>query len=283
MIAGQLKTHLEEQFKFKIASAQPMSGGDINAVYLLSTQENAFVLKVNKAERFPRMFEKEANGLKALEDTKAIDVPEVLGFGDCKSNTYLLMEHKASCTIKTGFWERFGEQLATMHKNTRLNFGFDEDNYIGSLLQNNQPEDSASAFYIQQRLMPQFKMAIDNGYEFKHLDTFYKQVERLIPNEPPALIHGDLWSGNYLVNQNSEPCLIDPAVAFASREMDLAMMKLSGGFDEVLFKAYNEVFPLEHAWEDRISLWQLYYILVHVNLFGGHYYSRAKEIMSHYC
>jgi hypothetical protein len=114
------------------------------------------------------------------------------------------------------------------------------------------------------------------------LDAFYKQVEQLIPDELPALIHGDLWSGNYLVNSENKPCLIDPAVAYAPREMDLAMMKLFGGFDERMFQAYQESFPLENDFEERIPLWQLYFILAHVNLFGGHYYSRAKEIMAYY-
>jgi hypothetical protein len=125
-------------------------------------------------------------------------------------------------------------------------------------------------------------MAAENGYDFRNLDSFYQKVAQLIPEEKPALIHGDLWSGNYLVNANNKPCLIDPAVAYGPREMDLAMMQLFGGFDNRLLSVYNEAFPLEKDWKARIKLWQLYYILGHVNLFGGHYYTSAKDIISRY-
>lgn len=282
MLTEDLISHLEKRFDFNISSSQALTGGDINAVYLLREKSNKYVLKINQAGSFPGMFQKEANGLKALRDTGAIDVPEVLGYGDFKANTYLVMVYRDTGRMDGQFWEVFGEQLATLHQNSRSNFGFDEDNYIGSLPQYNSSADSAAEFYIQQRLEPQFKIAKELGYSFRNLEAFYQSIERRIPDEAPALIHGDLWSGNYLVNSDNMPCLIDPAVAYASREMDLAMMKLFGGFDESLFRIYEECFPLQQGWKERIPLWQLYHILVHVNLFGGHYYSRAKEIMKTY-
>lgn len=130
--------------------------------------------------------------------------------------------------------------------------------------------------------MPQFQLACENGYEFAQLDTFYKKLEQLIPEEKSSLIHGDLWSGNYLINAQDQPCLIDPAVSYAPREMDLAMMRLFGGFEHRLFLAYDKAFPLEEDWEERLQLWQLYYILGHVNLFGGNYYTSAKAIIKRY-
>jgi fructosamine-3-kinase len=282
MLSAEFKTYLEEGFDFIIKSTQGLSGGDINSVYHIKTNDDHFVIKVNDVDAFPGMFQKEANGLMVLRDTRSIDVPQVLGFGDFEDSTYLLLEYKESGIVDRQFWELFGHQLAALHRNSRESFGFDEDNYIGSLPQYNRNKKPASEFFIEQRLKPQFKMANERGFNFNNLDAFYKQVEQLIPDELPALIHGDLWSGNYLVNSENKPCLIDPAVAYAPREMDLAMMKLFGGFDERMFQAYQESFPLENDFEERIPLWQLYYILAHVNLFGGHYYSRAKEIMAYY-
>lgn len=282
MFSEDLKHHLEERFGFAIQSSQPLRGGDINSVYLLQCKNIEVVIKVNKADLFPDMFQKESNGLYALRSTQAIDVPQVMGYGDYNSKTYLVMEFKKSGQTGQGFWELFGEQLANLHRNTQEAFGFKEDNYIGSLPQYNRSARSASEFYIEQRLQPQFQMASERGYKFDHLEKFYQIIEQIIPDEPPALIHGDLWSGNYMVNSDNNPCLIDPAVAYAPREMDLAMMKLFGGFDDQMFQAYHASFPLEKDWEKRIPLWQLYYILVHVKLFGGHYYQRAKEVLGYY-
>ena len=125
-------------------------------------------------------------------------------------------------------------------------------------------------------------MASENGFQFKKLTSFYKTISKIIPNEAPSLIHGDLWSGNYMVSKKSQAVLIDPAVAFAPREMDIAMMKLFGGFSEELIINYNSIFPLEKGWEDRVSLWQLYYLLVHLNLFGSSYLPKVKSIINKY-
>ena len=282
MLSEDLKHHLEERFDFTINSTQALRGGDINSVYLLQCKDVEVVLKVNKAELFPDLFQKESNGLYALGSTQAIDVPRVLGYGDYSSQTYLVMEFKKSGQTSQGFWELFGQQLADLHRNTQESFGFMEDNYIGSLPQYNGSAASASAFYREQRLKPQFQMASKRGYEFENIEILYQKLEQIIPDEPPALIHGDLWSGNYMVNVDDNPCLIDPAVAYAPREMDLAMMKLFGGFDDQMYTAYQESFPLEKDWEDRMGLWQLYYILVHVNIFGGNYYKRAKDLIEYY-
>lgn len=282
MLTKDFKNHLEERFEFTITSFQALSGGDINEVFHLVGNNSDVILKVNDVNAFPDLFQKEANGLKALAETNSIDIPDVLGYGDFKTNTYLLMEYKDSVNASNSFWECFGQQLADLHRHTQDTFGFTEDNYIGSLPQYNRHVKTASEFFIQQRLEPQFEMASQRGYDFDNLKGFYHNLKQIIPDEPPALIHGDLWSGNYLINSEHNPCLIDPAVAYAPREMDLAMMKLFGGFDDLMFRAYQDAFPLEKGWEKRILLWQLYYILVHVNLFGGHYYQRAKGVLSYY-
>lgn len=282
MLSPDFKKHLEDRFDFCIKGQQALNGGDINDAYLLSSEDDQLVLKVNQVKNFPDLFQKEANGLHMLRSTETIDVPKVYGYGNFDNFTYLLIEYKKPGKVRPQFWEDFGQQLAALHQQTNATFGFSEDNYVGSLQQYNGSAEKASEFYIEQRLKPQFEIATKNGFTFENLESFYQKVEHLVPDEPPALIHGDLWSGNYVVNSEHQPCLIDPAVAYAPREMDLAMMKLFGGFDDKIFETYHEHFPLEKDWEQRLGLWQLYYILVHLNIFGGHYYSRAKELMSQY-
>ncbi|TBW30279.1 fructosamine kinase family protein [Gramella sp. KN1008] len=260
-------------------SSSPLSGGDINEVYLLVGPSEKFVVKLNNTSRFPGMFEAERLGLQKLAEPEVIDVPKPLATGAIKEMAYLLLEYKDSGRKSSNFWESFGEQMAKLHKTTAEDFGLEKDNYIGSLPQYNDKKDSAAEFYISMRLQPQIKMARDKGFQLNVSDNFYRNCEQLIPQEPPALVHGDLWNGNYLVNSKGLPCLIDPAVAFAPREMDLGMMKLFGGFQDQLFQTYNEVLPLESGWQERIPLWQLYYLLVHLNIFGAGYRSQVTSII----
>lgn len=281
MLDADFTIHLNQSFSFSIKQATPLSGGDINAVFLLTTDQGNFVIKINDAQRFPEMFSLEKLGLESLAQSKSFITPEVLNVGTFKTKSYLLLEHIESGKPSVDFDEIFANNLAKMHQTTSA-FGFQKDNYIGSLPQYNTEEASAADFYIKQRLMPQFKMAADRGFAFGDVDLLYKSIPDLIPDEPAALIHGDLWGGNFMVNSDGNPVLIDPATCYAPREMDLAMMRLFGGFNENTFDKYHEVFPLCEGWKARIKLWQLYYILVHVNLFGGHYYDTANSILKTY-
>lgn len=262
--------------------AKPLSGGDINEVFLLKCQEGNFVVKLNDASKFPGMFATEMKGLQLLDKTSTFKIPKVIGTGEIKNTSYLLMEFISSGQPNLNFSKLFAEHLAKLHKTTSNEFGLDHDNYIGSLPQKNGSCVIASEFYITQRLEPQFKMASEKSFQFKNLDKFYRNISEEIPNEAPSLIHGDLWGGNFMVSETGQPVLIDPAVAFAPREMDLGMMKLFGGFSEEIFVQYNSVFPLNPEWEKRIPLWQLYYLLVHLNLFGSEYLQRVKSIISNY-
>lgn len=282
MLSKELIKHFESLLSEEVKSTKHLSGGDINEVFLLSTSTRELVVKLNSASRFPKMFETEAKGLQELRKVNGFRVPKVLGYGECNDDSFLTLEY-----IKTGkktrnFWRMFGIQLADLHSHSASYFGFESDNYIGSLPQYNSKDSSAARFYITQRLQPQFAMAIKRGFSFPNLDSFYTAVENEIPNEPSSLIHGDLWSGNFMVDVNSYPCLIDPTVAYAPREMDIAMMNLFGGFDEEVFEVYNDIFPLTNDWKERLPLWQLYYLLVHLNLFGKSYYNSVRGILNRY-
>ncbi len=282
MLSKKLISHFENLLSKKIIKAKPLSGGDINEVYLLITSSRKLVVKLNSVARFPGMFEAETEGLQELRKPNVFTVPKVLHSGSCNDDAYLLLEYMDSGNQTESFWVVFGEQLALLHKQSKPYFGFENDNYIGSLPQYNTFCNSAIEFYITQRLQPQFEMASQKGFSFGSLDSFYNNLETEIPNERSNLIHGDLWSGNYIIDTKGYPCLIDPSVSYAPREMDLAMMHLFGGFDQELFDVYNEIFPLIENWKERISLWQLYYLLVHLNLFGSSYFPGIQSIIKKY-
>lgn len=267
---------------FCVSEITPLAGGSINKVFLLITSEGKKVLKLNEARKFPGMFEAEAEGLRELKKSQSVDVPDVFTTGETDKLAYLLLEYKEEASQKTVFWSRFAQELAALHQTTSDKFGFHSSNYIGSLPQYNHQHTSAAEFYLTQRLKPQFKMASENGFSFHELEAVFQNISKAIPEEAPALIHGDLWSGNYITNEKGLPCLIDPAVSYASREMDLAMMKLFGGYPEEVFTEYNQIFPLQPGFEDRIPIWQLYYLLVHLNIFGSSYLGAVKNILSRF-
>lgn len=273
---------IASEHNFNLNTTKRLTGGDINDVFLLSCTAGQYVVKVNHATKFPGMFAAEAKGLELLRQSNSFKIPTVIGDGTIGEKSYLLLEYIPEGNPTGAFWESFAWHLAQLHQTTQEDFGLDHDNYIGSLPQQNTHHDSASEFYITQRLEPQFRLASDNGFDFKKLDLFFKHISDEIPEEPPALIHGDLWAGNYMVSKDIEPVLIDPAVAFAPREMDLGMMQLFGGYPQETFDIYDSIFPLTPDWKQRMDIWQLYYLLVHLNLFGSGYLRQVKAVISKY-
>jgi protein-ribulosamine 3-kinase len=260
-----------------------LSGGDINEVYSVETVTGSVVVKMNHADSFPDMLQKEAKGLGLLAAAGALKTPQVVSAGEIDGTQFLVLERITTATAGEQSWIRFGQQLASQHKQTDTHFGLDHNNYIGSLVQLNLSCETWAEFYITQRLQPMVEMAVNQGdinyVEAKIFDDFYQRIDAIFPVEKPALLHGDLWSGNYLIDANREPVLIDPAVYYGHREMDLAMMHLFGGFSPVLFESYNEVHPLQAGWRDRVPYCQVYPLLVHVNLFGRSYWERTKQAL----
>ena len=271
-----------EKHQLSINAINSLAGGDINDVFLLKCSSESYVLKLNLDAKYPGMFEAEAKGLELLALSQSFRIPEVHHWGTLDAYSYLLMEYIPSGDRSPDFWQNFAENLVKLHRTSDDHFGLEYSNYIGSLPQRNQAFDDASEFYISERLEPQLKMASDHGYSFPGLEKALKNIAEVIPKESPTLVHGDLWSGNYLVSSSGEPVLIDPAVAYAPREMDLGMMLLFGGFSSEVFERYNEIFPMAPGWEERVPLWQLYYLLVHLNLFGSGYLGRVRDIFRRY-
>lgn len=267
---------------------EAVHGGDINLCYCLYTRDSKYFLKVNDAFRYPGMFEKEANGLNALRTNFSLPVPAVIKYGLVQQQQYLLLDWiETGNPPKTGSWERFGAALATMHQQPQSYYGWEEDNYIGSLQQHNSKYTSWHLFYSKCRIMPLVKLLFDAGVFSKqdvlYAESFCKKTNELFPYEPPALLHGDLWSGNFMITNTGDAVIYDPAVYYGHREMDMGMTKLFGGFDQRFYDAYNEVYPLEKDWLHRLPLTQLYPLLVHAVLFRGHYVTSARENIKQFC
>jgi fructosamine-3-kinase len=283
-----LGTELQKIFgeTFLIIQINPEFGGSINDSFKLVTTHGNFFLKRNDAKNFPDMFEKEAEGLKMLRTFSTFKIPEVILHGKSENFSFLVIEYVQKESKTQTFWQNFGRSLANMHKQTHAQFGMGHDNYIGSIKQINSFKNNWADFFVSERIVPLVSMANEKGKldmdTVKMFEKLCYKIPDLFPNEPPALLHGDLWSGNYFCANSNTPCVFDPAIYYGNREMDLAMMQLFGGFHNDTFKAYQEIFPLEAKWNERIDLCNLYPLLVHVNIFGGNYARQVKQILTRF-
>jgi len=263
-----------------IEAVSPVGGGSINQTTALKTTSGPYFLKYNSASLYPNMFVLEERGLKRLHETGEIHIPQIISSGEIGEFSFLLLEYIDSAVTGKTFWEDFGSSLANMHKHTSDQFGLDHDNYIGSLKQSNTNHPSWVSFFIEERLEPQVHMANLSPDTQKMFNKLYAKLDEIVPAEAPALLHGDLWSGNYMTSTRGEPILIDPAVYYGHREMDIGMTKLFGGFAQAFYSGYDATFPLEPGWEIRVDICNLYPLMVHVNLFGGSYLSKVKAILN---
>lgn len=273
--------------EIKIQEIHPEYGGCINDSYQLVTNAGKFFLKRNDAAAYPNMLNSEAEGLKLLKKCTDLHVPEVLTFGKHDTQSYIVLEYFEKGTMRKDFWEEFGRALAKIHHHTQSSYGLEFDNYIGALPQRNSPHATWHEFFINERLIPQVRAAAEGAKlkdtTIKKFDTLYTKLPALVPADKPALLHGDLWSGNFMVHSSGSPAIFDPAIYFGHRETDIAMTHLFGGFHNTMWKAYDEQYPLLQGWEQRMDIHNLYPLLVHVNLFGSSYTRQVETILNTYC
>ena len=266
-----------------IQKVDTVGGGDIHQAYCLHTPKGLFFLKTNTQTDALAMFQTEAKGLALMRQCQELVIPKTYATGQVDAHAFLLLAFIDRGAQSRSFWSSFGAGLAAMHRHSQAHFGLDHANYIGRLPQSNGQHSNWSDFYRAERLEPQIQMALEQGQmrqqDYHAFQRLYPLIEQLCPEEPPALIHGDLWSGNFLCNAQQEAVLFDPACAYAHREMDLAMSRLFGGFDAEFYRAYEEAYPLAPNFEERLPLYQLYYLMVHVNLFGGSYIASVQRIL----
>ncbi len=273
-----------------VNSAQSVGGGCISTAYSVKTDSRQVFIKINTTQNLA-MFEAEFEGLIELAKSHSIHVPEPMCCGLAGSESYLVMEH-----LKLGGpanAKQLGKNLATMHrsthvKNGRARYGWIRDNTIGSTPQVNDYEDNWASFWVKHRLGYQLILAQQNGANNHALQKMVQQGEKLCENlagffvgyTPEAsLLHGDLWSGNVDYDQTGRPVIFDPAVYYGDRETDLAMTELFGGFPAEFYTTYNEDYPLDEGYPTRKTLYNLYHILNHFNLFGGDYLSQASNMI----
>ena len=277
-----LAKSLQERFGFRVRALTPVSGGDIARAYLLETDRGRFFAKWYHGPEGREMARAEAGGLEALAESGALRTPAVLGWANVDPGACLVMEFISSRPAGPSDFERLGRGLAALHSQVKPRFGWQTDNFIGRLPQQNNPGGDWPVFYVGQRLLPQYRMARAGGLlekkEIPEQELLTEKVRAWAPGPEPSLLHGDLWSGNYLIAESGEACLIDPAVYAGDAEADLAMTRLFGGFPEPFYRAYHEIRPEKPGMDRRIPLYQLYYLLVHLNLFGPGYAASVRRI-----
>jgi fructosamine-3-kinase len=270
----------------EVSSVSPVAGGCINKTSRVKTNQGDFFVKVNSIEQ-QDLFTKEEKGLGLLRKYSSINIPASFDVGTFDGKTYLILEWIENGIQNDDFWHAFGQRLAQQHRISNSKFGLDHDNHIGKLPQTNTEHNNWSDFFIQERLQPQIRLAQNSGViDHGVLDKFellFSKLSSLIPNEPPALLHGDLWSGNFLCGLGSVPFIFDPAVYFGHRETEMAFTSLFGGFDPKFYDAYSEVFPLAPGFDSRIDIHNLYPLLVHVNLFGPSYLGGIIQTLNKFC
>jgi fructosamine-3-kinase len=283
MIWTEIDTHISEITGKKFVSQQHLSisGGCINQGYAVSDGRLTYFVKLNQASH-GEMFAAEMRGLQQMYKTQTIRVPKPLGWGVTGNSSYIILEWLEMTSGNHKSWQEMGRKLAAMHKTTSdEGFGWDMNNTIGSTPQINNFCDSWIEFYTQYRLSYQFQLAKRRGGSFPLADKLLAAIPELLADYQiqPALVHGDLWGGNAGFTVEGEPVIFDPATYFGDREVDIAMTELFGGFPPAFYQGYEEVFPLDQGYETRKTLYNLYHVLNHFNLFGGGYASQANRMI----
>ncbi len=272
-----------------IRRVSSVGGGCIAHATRLDTDDGTFFLKYGGGE-VARTFPAEAAGLRALRAADSpLVIPAVVAAEEEAGERpgFLLMEWIETGAEGEGFWEAFGRGLAAMHRHTAEQFGFVQDNFIGRLPQRNAWAATWPAFFRHHRLGPQVQMARDRGRWQaawnRALESLYRRLDDLLPVQPlSSILHGDLWSGNYLVTATGQAALIDPATYYGHREADLAMSELFGGFPARFYQAYREAWPLAPGYDTRRAIYNLYHLINHLNHFGGGYAGSVASILERF-
>ena len=280
MLSDALKAELENVLTREIVAAHPIQGGDISSAFRIETEGTQAFLKIHSGDNGRAMFDAEVDGLKAIANASAVSTPNVLGIGQLDGDAYLLLEYHEPRNGTDSDWELLGRQLAELHSIALSTYGYDSDNFIGSLPQTNGKTDDWYEFFSSSRIDPMMDLASEylTDEDRANWEALRAKLSDILIAERPCLIHGDLWNGN-VIHTEDVPMLIDPAVCWAEREMDIAMSRLFGGFPDAFYNAYDEALPMtKDGLEERIKIYQLYYLLVHVVLFGKSYVGSVRGV-----
>lgn len=290
MVSMRLSEQFIQQLETKIGQSlqscrlNSISGGDINSAYHLQADSVSWFIKVNQPSLLT-MFEAEAAGLKELAETRTVRVPKVIACDKTVDYAYLILEYFSLKPTNSASERLFAQQFANLHQQKQPFYGWYIDNTIGSTPQFNGRYGNWIEFWQQQRLGAQLKIAAANGYGGNLQRTGEKlctEISRFFTtySPRPALLHGDLWGGNIAADTENNPVLFDPACYYGDREADLAMTELFGGFGRDFYAAYQDVYPLDSGYKTRKTLYNLYHILNHLNLFGRSYLHRSEAMIA---
>jgi protein-ribulosamine 3-kinase len=266
----------------EVHQLRAVGGGCINNGAVLETEAgHSFFLKTNP--NAPQdMFEREAEGLEAISRNDGPKVPKPFLAGI----NFLLLENLSPAARPRDYWQVFGWKLAALHNHTHDRFGFSHTNYIGSTTQPNSWMEDGHAFFAENRLIYQARLADQRGLlgrgEMDQVERIASRLPEMVPVQPASLIHGDLWSGNVMTDDTGNPAIIDPAAHFGWAEAELGMTTLFGSFPEEFYQAYEEVRPLEVGYRERYPIYNLYHLLNHLNLFGRGYLGQVSSILRRY-
>lgn len=266
---------------FELINYKSMGGGCINQAYKLIGKDKSYFVKLNSAS-LVSMFCAETLGLEEMYNTHTIIVPKPMCYGVSGNNSYVVLEYLNLGRGDNQSWHLLGQKLALLHQiKVEKPFGWHTNNTIGSTPQINDYDDNWADFFAQKRIGYQLTLARRRGGNFTNIQNIIHQVKEILANHhpSPSLLHGDLWSGNAGFNDKGEGVIFDPACYYGDREVDIAMTELFGGFPQIFYEGYNEQLPLDKGYNQRKTIYNLYHILNHFNLFGGGYESQAKNII----
>ena len=286
MVPDPLKSYLSYRLQKDNLNIQPVGGGCINDCYRISNSQRSYFCKINSATKFPHLFQREAEGLKLLASQNIISTPSIEDYFTYNGFQILLLEWIIPGKKTSAFWTLLGEKLARLHRTFGTAFGLEKDNYIGSIIQQNNYTDEWGEFFIKNRLQPLLDKAIQLNLvtaDFvKKILNIYPKISETFTEEPPSLLHGDFWNGNLMADKNSNPVLIDPAVYYGHRSADLGMTNLFGGFDKRFYDSYNYHYPLPLNHKEQWMLANLYPLLIHLILFGKSYLPQIESIVNEF-
>ena len=259
-------------------SSRPVSGGCIHNAQILETAQGNYFVKINSLERLP-LFQAEAEGLIAIQNTRAIRCPEVIMLSELDNRAVLVLEYIVMKPAQPGSMEKLGVQLAELHRNTGPSFGWPNDNFIGLTPQPNEENQDWPSFFKKSRLEYQILLAERRGLKVAGKSDLMETLEQFFKGHTPipSLLHGDLWGGNIGFDLSGDPVIFDPACYYGDREAELAFTEMFGGFSADFYRAYQSSFPMSDGYALRKRLYNLYHELNHFNLFGGGYGRQAAQ------
>ena len=286
---NEINRVIEPLYGAKVETSFATSGGSINQTQVLSLTNGQRLFCKQNSNSPADFFLAETRGLKLLAKAKSGPrIPKPIAVQSGSRPTFLLLEYIESSVEDEKFSEQFAISLAQLHRTSQEYYGLDHDNFIGSTPQKNTLEKDGIVFFRDHRINFIRQLARRSGLlpvaiDIK-LDSLCDKFEKFlnISGEKPALMHGDLWSGNYFPDIDGKPCIFDPAVYYGLREADLAMTELFGRLPQKFYDVYQEVFPINPGYEERKDLFNLYHLLNHLNIFGSSYLSSVERVVKRY-